>query len=247
MLNQVPEAPTSSSGPVAEELEVVFGRQLLQLQPPEEEATPLPQMLVQVRRSIVEATSSAEAAFQWELAALESEHQRLSDWHTRLEAHTKAEASHTAEARAKLKADQETYRVNLRKVFDREFAVSSREKALAQREENFAQEVASLAAQRSDLETRLAAQQSELETRSQGLEVRKQELDELSGTLAGWRKQLEEKASKLAIAESELEDDRKSLDRRESLTASMEKQLERQRDSLKKRKESAEMCHGCKA
>src|SRR6185312_16154573 len=127
-----PEALTSSSGPVAEEeLEVVFGRQLLQLQPPEEEATPLPQVLVQVRRSIEEATSFAEAAFRREWAALESERQRLSDWHTRLEAHTKAEALHAAEDRSKLKADQEAYRVNLRKVFDREFAVSSREKSLA--------------------------------------------------------------------------------------------------------------------
>ena len=59
-------------------------------------------------------------------------------------------------------------------------------------------------------------------------------------TLQGWCEQLQERASKLAVAELELEDDRKSLDRRESLTASMEKQLERQRDSLKKRKESAE-------
>ena len=101
-----PEAPTSSSGPIAaEELEVVFGRQLLQLQPLEEEATPLPQVLVQVRRSIEEATSSAEAAFRREWAALESERQRLSDWHTRLVAHTKAEASHAAEVRSKLKAD----------------------------------------------------------------------------------------------------------------------------------------------
>ena len=53
------EAPTSSSGPVAEEeLEVVLGRRLLQLQLPEEDATPLPQVLFQVRRSIEEATSS---------------------------------------------------------------------------------------------------------------------------------------------------------------------------------------------
>ena len=95
-------------------------------------------MLVRVRRSIEEATSSAEAAFRREWAALESERQRLFDWHTRLEAHMKAEASHTAEARSKLKADQEAYRANLRNVFYREFAVSSREKALAQREETFA-------------------------------------------------------------------------------------------------------------
>ena len=133
-----PEVPTSSSDPLAEEeLEVVFGRQLLQ-GPSEEETVPLPRVLVQVRRSIEEATSSAEVAFQWEWAALESERQRLSDWHTRLEAHTKAEAYHAVEARSKLKADQEAYRANLQKVFDREFTVSSREKALAQREEAFA-------------------------------------------------------------------------------------------------------------
>jgi hypothetical protein len=71
-------------------------------------------------------------------------------------------------------------------VFDREFAVSNREKTLVQREEAFALEVVGFAAQRSDLETLLAAQRSELGTHSQGLEIRKQELDELSGTLAGW-------------------------------------------------------------
>ena len=158
----VPEVPTPSSEPVAEEeLEVVSGRRLLQ-GPPEVEAAPLPQVLVRVRQSIEEATSTAKAAFRREWAALESERQRLGDWHSRLEALTKAKASLAARVRSELKADQEAYRANLRKVFDREFAVSSREKALAQREETFAQEVASLAAQRSDLEIRLAAQRSEL-------------------------------------------------------------------------------------
>ena len=88
----------------------------------------------------MEATSSAEAAFRREWSALESERQCLSDWHTRLEAHTKAEASRAAEARSTLKANQEAYRANLKKVFDRELVVSSREKALAQREETFALE-----------------------------------------------------------------------------------------------------------
>jgi len=184
-------------------------------------------VLVRVRQTIEEATSTAEAAFQRECAALESERQRLGDWHTRLEGRTKAEASHVARVRSELKADLESYRANLRKVFDREFAVASREKALALRDEAFAKEVASLAAQRSELETRFSAQWFELETRSQGLEIRKQELDKLSKTLHGWREQLQEAASKQAVAELELEEDRKSLDRRESLTASMEKQLER--------------------
>ena len=147
-------------------------------------------MLVRVRQSIEEATSTAEAAFRQEWAALESERQCLGDWHTRLEARTKAEASHAAHVRSKFKADQKAYRANLRKVFDREVAVASREKALALREEAFAKEVASLAAQRSELETRFSAQWFELETRSQGLEIRKQELDKLSETLQGWREQL---------------------------------------------------------
>ena len=216
---------------------MVFGRQPLQLQVPEEEATPLPLVLIQARRSIEEATSSAEAAFRQEWAALESMRQCLSDWHTRLEAHTKAEALHAAEVRSKLKADQEAYRVNLWKVFDREFAVSSREKNVAQREEAFALEVVSFAAQRSDLETRLAAQQSELETHSQGLEVRRQELDNLSATLQGWHEQLHERASRLTVAEADLEEGRKSLAKREAHASGIEKELGRQRDSLKKLKE----------
>ena len=184
----VPDVPSPSAQPAAEEkLEEVSDRRLLQ-GPLEDEAAPLPRVLVWVRRSIDEATSSAEAAFRREWAALESERQRLFDWHIRLEAHMKAEASHAAETRSKLKADQEAYRANLRKVFDGEFAVASRETALAQWEETFAQEVASLAAQRSKLETRLAAQRSELETHCQGLEIRKEELDKLSGTLARWQK-----------------------------------------------------------
>ena len=113
-------------------------------------------------------------------------------------------------------------------------------KTLVQREEAFALEVVSFAVQRSELETRLAAQWSELETRSQGLEALEQELDNLSVTLQGWREQLQERASKLAVADAELEEDRKSLDKWESHAANMEKQLGRQRDSLKKQKEWAE-------
>ena len=111
---------------------------------------------------------------------------------------------------------------------------------MVQREETFALEVVSFAAQRCELETRLAAQQSELETRSQGLEVRRQELDDLSATLQGWREQLQERSSKLAVTEADLEEDRKSLDKRESHASNMEKQLGRQCDSLKKQKEWAE-------
>ena len=71
-------------------------------------------------------------------------------------------------------------------------------------------------------EASLAAQRSEFESRSQGLEVRKLELDKLSESLHQWRPELQETASQQAVAEIELEGERKSLARRESLTTSME-------------------------
>ncbi|XP_039834641.1 testis-specific gene A8 protein-like [Panicum virgatum] len=75
----VPDIPSPSSQPAAkEELEVVSGRRLLQ-DPTEEDAIPLPRVLVRVRLTIEEATSTTEAAFRREWAALESERQRLGD------------------------------------------------------------------------------------------------------------------------------------------------------------------------
>ena len=156
-------------------------------------------------------TSTAEAAFRREWAALESERQRLGDWHIRLEERTKAEASRAAAARFELKADLESYRKGLRKVFDRKLAAAGREKALALQEEAIAKEEAGLAAQR-----------SELESRSQGLEVCKLELDKLSESLHQWRQELQETASKQVVAELELEEDRKSLAKRESHATNME-------------------------
>jgi len=150
----VPDAPTSSSQPAAEEeLEVVSSRRLLQ-GPPEEDAVPLPRVLVRVLRTIEEATTTTEATFRWEWIALESKRQCLGDWHIRLEERTKAEASRASAARSELEADLETYQKGLRKVFDRELAAAGREKALEQREEAIAKEAVSLAAQRSELETR---------------------------------------------------------------------------------------------
>jgi len=109
----VPDIPSPSSQPTAEEeLEVVPVRRLLQA-PPEEDAVPLPQVLVWVRRMIEEATSTAEAAFRREWAVLESELQRLGDGHIRLEERTKAESSRATAARSELEADLEYYRKGL--------------------------------------------------------------------------------------------------------------------------------------
>ena len=108
-------------------------------------------------------------------------------------------------------------------MFDREFMGSRWEKALSLREE-----------------ASLAAQLSEFESRSQGLEVRKRELDKLSESLHQWRQELQETASQQAVAEIELEGERKSLARRESLTTTMEQALVRQRECLKKMKEAVQ-------
>ena len=77
------------------------------------------------------------------------------------------------------------------------------------------------------------------ESRSQGLEVRKLELDKLSESLHQWCQELPETASQQAVAEIELEGERKYLAWRESLTTSMEQALARQRECLKTLKESA--------
>jgi len=113
-------------------------------------------------------------------------------------------------------------------VFDRELVAAVWEKALALREDAIAKEEASLATQR-----------SEFESRSQGLEVRKLELDKLSESLHQWRQELQETASQQAVAEIELEGERKSLAQRESLTTTMDQALACQRECLKKLKESA--------
>ena len=69
-------------------------------------------------------------------------------------------------------------------MFDRELATAGQEKALELREEAIAKEEASL-----------AAQLSELESCSQGLEVRKLELDKLSESLHQWHQELQETAN----------------------------------------------------
>ena len=76
-------------------------------------------------------------------------------------------------------------------------------------------------------EASLTAQRSEFESRSQGLEVRKLELDKLSESLHQWRQELQATASNQPFVEMELEEDRKSLAKRESHTTNMELQLAR--------------------
>ena len=107
---------------------------------------------------------------------LETERERLSDWHLRLEDKTRTEASRLAQDRATLNADRESYRESLRKAYDREIAVNGRESRVGRREKAVAEEETHLNDQRTLLETR----RGWLEERRTQLDERQLQLDEIA-------------------------------------------------------------------
>jgi hypothetical protein len=78
-------ASSSVPPPAPEEMEVIFGRRLRSGAEPDAVPIPLPQVLSCAHQVLNEI----EAAIRREWEALESEHQRLSDWRTQLEERTK--------------------------------------------------------------------------------------------------------------------------------------------------------------
>jgi hypothetical protein len=79
-------ASSSIPPPPPDETEVIFGRQLWSSAEPEAAPVPLPRVLSRAHQALQET----EEAIRQEWEALESEHQRLSDWCTQLEERTKA-------------------------------------------------------------------------------------------------------------------------------------------------------------
>jgi hypothetical protein len=79
-------ASSSNTPPAPEEMEVVFGRRLRSGAEEEAVLVPLPRMLSRAHQVL----SDTGAAILREWEALEAEHQRLSDWRTQLEEHTKS-------------------------------------------------------------------------------------------------------------------------------------------------------------
>jgi hypothetical protein len=102
---------TSSSvpPPVLEEMEVIFGRQLRSGAEPDAAPIPLPRVLSCAHQVLNET----EAAIRREWEALESKHQRLSDWCTQLEERTKAASRQFASGRSKLVRDRKEYKRDL--------------------------------------------------------------------------------------------------------------------------------------
>jgi hypothetical protein len=80
-----------------------------------------------------QALRKTEAAILREWEALETEHQRLGDWHTQLEERTKAASCQFASERSEPEQEREDLKEDLEKVFDQEWEVTQEEKRLAKK------------------------------------------------------------------------------------------------------------------
>jgi chromosome segregation ATPase len=123
-------ASSSNPPPTPEETEVIFGRRLRSGAEPEAVPIPLSRVLSRAHQALQE--TGAAILREWE--ALEAEHQRLSDWCTQLEEHTKAASRQFAFERFELEQDRKDYRKDLQKVFARELEVTWKEKRLTKKE-----------------------------------------------------------------------------------------------------------------
>jgi chromosome segregation ATPase len=191
-------ASSSIPPPTPEETEVVFGRWLRSGVEPEAAPVPLPRVLSRAHQALHET----EAAIRREWEALESEHQRLSDWRTQLEERTKAASRQFASVRFELMWDCKDYKKDLQKVYVRELEASRREKRLAKREEALSQ--------REALTTEL---RTKLKALDQTLEAQQVQQVEAIEKIKKWERELEDKASDIALTEENLKEKDVSLDR----------------------------------
>jgi hypothetical protein len=123
---------TSSSvpPPTPEAPEVILGRPLWSGTEPKATLTPLPQVLCRTHQALRET----EVAIRREWEAPETEHQRLGDWCTQLEEHTKAVSCQFASERAEFEQEREDFKEDIQNVSDREEEVTRKEKSLAKKE-----------------------------------------------------------------------------------------------------------------
>jgi hypothetical protein len=128
-------ASSSVPLPAPKEMEVIFGRRLQSGAEPDATPIPLPWVLSRAHQALNEI----ETAIRREWEALESEHQRLSDWRTQLEECTKVVSCQFASEQSKLARDHKEYKRDLQKVCVRELETAWMEKKLARREEAVSQ------------------------------------------------------------------------------------------------------------
>jgi DNA repair exonuclease SbcCD ATPase subunit len=182
-------APDSIPPPIAEESEVIFGRRLQTDARPEKASPPLPRVLSLTHQALRET----EAAILREWEALETEHQRLSNWCTQLEEHTKAASCQFASERSELEQEREDLKEDLEKVFEREREVTREEKRLVKKKEHLDQREVVI----TEFHEKLKAYNVMLE----------KERDEQTATEAALQKlwqELDDRASNISLAEENL-------------------------------------------
>jgi hypothetical protein len=213
-------ASSSVPPPAPEEMEVIFGWRLRSGAELDTAPVPLPRVLSRAHQVLNET----EAAILWEWEVLESEHQRLNDWHTQLEDRTKAASRQFASERSELARDRKEYKRDLQKVFPRELEASRREKKVARREE--------AAGQREALATEY---QSKLSALDKTVEAQRVQQVEAIERMKKWQQELEDKASDIALTEENLKEKDTSVDRRETDLARREKDLAFREEMLERR------------
>jgi chromosome segregation ATPase len=150
-----------------------------------------------------QALHETEAAILREWEALGAEHQRLSDWRTQLEERTKAASRQFAFERSELERDRKDYKKDLQKVYARELEVAWKEKRLAKKEEHLDQREKVI----TELQTKLNAFNKVVE------EQRVQQTAAVE-SLQRLQRELDDRASIIALAEENLKEKDASLDKR---------------------------------
>jgi hypothetical protein len=192
-------ASSSIPPPTPEEPEVILGRRLRSSVEPEVAPTPLPRVLSRAHQALRET----EAAILQEWEALETEHQHHGDWRTQLDERTKAASRQFASERSDLEREHEDYKEDLQKVFDWEREVTRKEKRLAQKEEHLDQR-----------EEVITALQEKLKAYNVMLEKQRDEQTAAVVSLQKLQRELDDRASSIALAEEDLKAKDASLEER---------------------------------
>jgi DNA repair exonuclease SbcCD ATPase subunit len=234
-------APSSIPPPIPEEPEVILGRRLQTGAGPEAAPTPLPRVLSRAHQALRET----EAAILREWEALETEHQRLSDWRTQLEERTKATSCQFASERSELELECEDFKEDLEKVFYREREVTRKEKGLVNKEEHLNQREAVITEFHENMKAynvMLEKQRDEQTTTEADLQKLRRELDDRASNLSLAEENLkakdaslEERAMALVWQEKDLAWREEMRERREKLLAEHELEAEEKEQALEER------------
>jgi chromosome segregation ATPase len=161
-----------------------------------------------------QALRETEAAILREWEALETEHQHLGDWCTQLEERTKVASCQFASERSELEQEREDLKEDLGKVFDREREVTREEKRLAKKKEHL------------DLREAVTTEfHDKLKTYNVMLEKQQDEQTATEAALQKLRRELDDRARNISLAEENLKAMDASLEERAMNLVRQEKDL----------------------